>query len=71
MLGAGRFFHPKGPAMTLIRALRYVAMLAAAALLVTAVGMKPLYAMGTDTPPQPTDDGSKKKKKKGNNAIEQ
>jgi tetratricopeptide (TPR) repeat protein len=56
--------------MTLIRTFRYVAMLAAAALLVTAVGMKPLYAMGTDSPPQPTDDGSKKKKKK-NRAVEQ
>jgi tetratricopeptide (TPR) repeat protein len=56
--------------MNPIRTFRYVAMLAAAALLVTAVGMKPLYAMGTDSPPQPTDDGSKKKKKK-NRAVEQ
>jgi tetratricopeptide (TPR) repeat protein len=52
-------------------ALRRLGILAAAALLATAVGMKPLhvYAMGTDNPPAPTDDG--KKKKKNNNAIEQ
>jgi len=48
--------------MTLTLALRRIGLLAAAALLVTAVGMKPLHAMGGDTPPQPTDDGSKKKK---------
>jgi tetratricopeptide (TPR) repeat protein len=53
-------------------ALRRVAIVAAAALLVTGIGMKHVYAMGTDTPSQPTDDGSqKKKKKKNNNAIEQ
>ena len=53
-------------------ALRHLGILAAAALLATAVGMKPLtaYAMGTDNPPPPTDDGKKKKKKDGN-AIEQ
>ena len=58
--------------MKLALTLRRLAMLAAAGLLVAAVGMKPLHAMGTDTPSQPTDDGSKKKKKKNdNNAIEQ
>jgi tetratricopeptide (TPR) repeat protein len=56
--------------MTLTRALRHIAILAAAALLVTAVGMKPLYAMGTDNPSAPTDSGSKKKKKK-HSVIEQ
>lgn len=54
--------------MNMTRALRRLCVLAAAALLVTAVGMKPLYAVGTDNPP-PTDDG-KKKKDKGS-AIEQ
>ncbi len=52
--------------MTLKQALRQVSVLAAAALLVTAIGLKPVLAMGTDSPP-PTDDG---KKKKGS-AIEQ
>jgi tetratricopeptide (TPR) repeat protein len=51
--------------------LRRLGILTAAALLVTAVGMKPLHAMGTDTPAPPTDDGSKKKKKKEGSAIEQ
>jgi tetratricopeptide (TPR) repeat protein len=59
--------------MSTTLAFRRLGILAAAALLATAVGMKPLhvYAMGTDNPPAPTDDGSKKKKKKDNNAIEQ
>lgn len=57
--------------MTLTRSLRHIAILAAAALLVTAVGMKPLYAMGTDNPSPPTDSGSTKHKKKKHNAIEQ
>ena len=56
--------------MTLTRAFRSLGILAAAALLVTAVGLKPLYAMGTDNPPPPTDDGGKKKKKPPN-MIEQ
>ncbi len=56
--------------MNMTRAFRRLGILAAAALLVTAVGMKPIYAMGTDNPPPPTDDG-KKKKKKHNGAIEQ
>jgi tetratricopeptide (TPR) repeat protein len=58
--------------MTMTLAFRRLGILAAAALLATAIGMKPLhvYAMGTDNPPPPTDDG-KKKKKKSNNAIEQ
>ena len=50
------------------------AIFAAAALLASAIGMKPLhvYAMGTDNPQPPADDSSKKKKKKNNNsAIEQ
>ncbi|MGB8575605.1 MAG: tetratricopeptide repeat protein [Pseudolabrys sp.] len=57
--------------MTLIQALRHVGVFAAAALLVTAISIKPVtvFAMGTDNPP-PTDDG-KKKKKKDNNAVEQ
>lgn len=59
--------------MTLTQALRTAGMLAAAALLVTAIGMKPLHAMGTDNPTPPTDDGGKKKKKKNseNKLIEQ
>jgi tetratricopeptide (TPR) repeat protein len=57
--------------MTLIHALRHAGVFAVAALLVTAISIKPVtvFAMGTDNPP-PTDDG-KKKKKKDNNAIEQ
>ena len=57
--------------MTLTQALRSIGILAAAALLVTAVSLKPVavYAMGTDNPP--TDDGSKKKKKNDGSAIEQ
>jgi len=57
--------------MTLAKALRHAGVFAAAALLVTAISIKPMtvYAMGTDNPP-PSDDG-KKKKKKDNNAIEQ
>lgn len=54
--------------MTLTKALRHLCVFATAALLVTAVGMKPIYAVGTDSPT--TDDGDKKKKKK-QNAIEQ
>ena len=55
--------------MTLTQILRRAGILAAAALLVTAVGLKPMpaYAVGTDTPP--TDDS--KKKKKDGNAIEE
>jgi len=57
--------------MTLAKVLRHVGVFAAAALLVTAISIKPVtvYALGTDNPP-PSDDG-KKKKKKDNNAIEQ
>ncbi|HET7381741.1 MAG TPA: tetratricopeptide repeat protein [Pseudolabrys sp.] len=57
--------------MTFIQSLRHAGVLAAAALLVTAITIKSVtvFAMGTDNPP-PTDDG-KKKKKKNNNAIEQ
>jgi tetratricopeptide (TPR) repeat protein len=53
----------------LTKTLRHLAVLAAAAVLVTAVGLKPLYAAGTDSPAPPVDD-SKKKDKKGS-AIEQ
>ena len=55
--------------MTPTQALRNLSTLAAAALLVTAVGLKPVLAMETDTPAPPSDDG-KKKNKKGS-AIEQ
>src|SRR4029077_12309513 len=59
-------------AMTLVQTLRRLGVYAAAALLVTAVSIKPVtvYAMGTDSPP-PADDSKKKKKKKDNNVIEQ
>jgi tetratricopeptide (TPR) repeat protein len=58
--------------MTLALTLRRIGVIAAAALLITAVGMKPLHAMGGDeNPAPPTDDGKKKKKKKQNNAVEQ
>lgn len=57
--------------MTLSQMLRHIGVIAAAALLVTAVSIKPVtvFAMGTDNPP-PADDGKKKKKEKGS-AIEQ
>jgi tetratricopeptide (TPR) repeat protein len=48
--------------LNLTQILRTLTAIAAAALLVTAVGMKPLYAAGTDNPP-PVDDGKKKEKK--------
>ena len=59
--------------MTLTQVLRHAGVLAAAALLVTAVSIKPVtvYAMGTESPPPPADDGKKKKKKNDNNVIEQ
>lgn len=49
--------------MTLIEAIRRVSLFAAAALIVTAVGLKPapVLAVGTDSPP-PADDSKKKKK---------
>lgn len=58
--------------MTLTQVLRRAGVIAAAALLVTAVSIKPVtvFAMGTDSPP-PSDDGKKKKKKKDQNVIEQ
>lgn len=58
--------------MTLIQVLLRAGMFAAAALLVTAISLKPVpvFAMGTDSPP-PADDGKKKKKKKDSNVIEQ
>lgn len=58
--------------MTLIQVLRRAGVFAAAALLVTAVSIKPVtvFAMGTDSPP-PSDDGKKKKKKKDQRVIEQ
>jgi tetratricopeptide (TPR) repeat protein len=54
--------------MNLKFALRHLGMLAVAALLVTAVGLKPVAAMGTDNPP-PADDSKKKKKKNDNNSV--
>lgn len=48
--------------MNLIQTLRFLTVIASAVLLVTAIGMKPLYAAGTDNPP-PVDDGKKKGKK--------
>ena len=59
--------------MTPTQTLRHIGLFAAAALLVTAVSIKPVavYAMGTDSPPAPTDDGKKKKKKNDGSAIEQ
>jgi len=58
--------------MTLTQVLRRAGVFGAAALLVTALAVKPVtvFAMGTDSPP-PADDGKKKKKKKDNNVIEQ
>jgi tetratricopeptide (TPR) repeat protein len=58
--------------MTPTQALRHIGIFAAAALLVTAVSIKPaaVHAMGTDTPYPTTDDDGKKKKKKSN-MIEQ
>jgi tetratricopeptide (TPR) repeat protein len=58
--------------MTLTQVLRRAGVFAAAALLVTAVSIKPVtvFAMGTDSPP-PSDDGKKKKKKKDQSFIEQ
>ena len=58
--------------MTLTQVLRRAGVFFAAALLVTAVSIKPVtvFAMGTDSPP-PSDDGKKKKKKKDQNVIEQ
>ena len=57
--------------MTLTQALRHIGIFAAAALLMTAVSIKPVavHAMGTDTPAPTTDDDGKKKKK--SNMIEQ
>ena len=58
--------------MTPTQALRHVGLFAAAALLVTAVSIKPVavHAMGTNKPYPTTDDDGKKKKKKSN-MIEQ
>src|SRR5215510_3015997 len=58
--------------MTFTQVLRRAGVFAAAALLVTAVSIKPVtvFAMGTDSPP-PSDDGKKKKKKKDQSVIEQ
>ena len=58
--------------MTLTQVFRRAGVFAAAALLVTAVSIKPVtvFAMGTDSPP-PADDKKKKKKKKDQSVIEQ
>jgi len=50
--------------MTLSQARRYAGIFAAAALLVTAVSLKPVLAMGSDTPYPTTDDSNKKKEKR-------
>jgi tetratricopeptide (TPR) repeat protein len=59
--------------MTLTKAFRTAGLFAAMALLVTGISLKPVLAVGTDSPSAPTDDGGKKKKKKktDNNVIEQ
>ncbi|HZP70930.1 MAG TPA: tetratricopeptide repeat protein [Pseudolabrys sp.] len=52
--------------------LRHIGVFAAAALLVTGIGLKSAAAMGSDNPPPPADDsGGKKKKKKQNSVIEE
>jgi tetratricopeptide (TPR) repeat protein len=58
---------------SLRQSFRHFGVLAAAALLVTAVSIKPVAvsAMGTDAPYPPTDDSDKKKGKKKSNVIEQ
>jgi tetratricopeptide (TPR) repeat protein len=60
------------PTQALRRFFCHLGTLAAAALLVTAVGLKPVavYAMGDESPAPPVDDGKKKDKKKGS-VIEQ
>jgi tetratricopeptide (TPR) repeat protein len=65
--------HRRDSAMTLTQALRHIGIFAAAALLVTAVSIKPVkvYAMGTDTPYPTSDEEKKKDKKKKSNMIEQ
>ena len=57
--------------MTLAQTLRRLSVVAAAALLVTAVGLKPIavHAMGTDNPP--SDDGNKKKKKNDGGYVDE
>src|SRR4029078_7095536 len=58
--------------MNLKFVLRGIGIFAAAALLITGIGLSPVSAMGSDNPPPPSDDsGSKKKKKKQNNVIEE
>src|SRR5262249_2993373 len=60
--------------MKLKSVLRGIGIFAAAALLVTGIGLKSATAMGSDNPPPPSDDSSskqKKKKKKQNNVIEE
>jgi tetratricopeptide (TPR) repeat protein len=60
--------------MTLTQTLRHIGIFAAAALLMTAVSIKPVkvYAMGSEGPYPTTDEEKKKdKKKKSNNVIEQ
>ena len=58
--------------MNLKFVLRGIGIFAAAALLITGIGLKSASAMGSDNPPPPADDSSsKKKKKKQNNVIEE
>ena len=59
--------------MNLKFVLRGIGIFAAAALLITGVGLKSASAMGSDNPPPPPSDDSsgKKKKKKQNSVIEE
>ncbi len=62
--------------MTLTQALRTAGILTAAALLISGISLKPVLAMGTDSPPPPKSDSGKKKVKKKkkmeeNKAIEE
>ncbi len=43
--------------------LRRIGILAAAALLATALGLKPVYAIGTDDPPPPTETAARRKER--------
>jgi hypothetical protein len=49
--------------------LRGIGIFAAAALLITGIGLKSAIAMGSDNPPPPSDDSSSKKKKKKQNSV--
>jgi tetratricopeptide (TPR) repeat protein len=55
--------------MNLQFVLRGIGIFAAAALLITGIGLKSASAMGSDNPPPPADDSSGKKKKKKQNSV--